>query len=177
MPVSKIIKRLIAGAVLVAAFIVIVMVVSSLYFDEVRGPRPQVNSADFRRVAGFSLPPNANILYYRNLLGSGIGGDGLYSVVFEVDSQEMAALTSQSPWHGHEWEKGPLPDAPLGGLFDVPSNTSQGMELPRNKAEIYFIIDAQGPVVAERHESEYDRGRLLVVDPVLNRVWFSWWSI
>lgn len=117
----------------------------------------------FYNSSGLELPSNAQIIKSCDDHG-GFHGDGEYYVVFNTSKEEIDKYFQTNPWDS-QWQKQPVPK-------DISSRTG----LTEAYADIFESSDIWYIATGEDGAIPYHNGKLMVVDLIKNRVFYSQWD-
>lgn len=117
----------------------------------------------FLESSGLKLPTNARIIESCDD-HSGFHGDGEYYMVFDTTPEEINKYLQTTPWN-NQWQKQP-----------VPSDISFRTGLTKIYADTFESNDIWYVATGKDGAIPYHNGKLMVIDPQLNRVFYSQWD-
>lgn len=117
----------------------------------------------FSESSGLELPTNAQIIESCDD-HSGFHWDGEYYLVFDTTSEEISKYLQITPWN-NQWQKQPVPS-------EISSNTG----LSNVFADVFESNDIWYAATGKDGAIPYHNGKLIVIDPKQNRVFYSQWD-
>lgn len=156
MPKKEIRLLILAGVVLSLALVALVVA----FF-----PINPGKSLYFYASSGFRMPQDARVIAHAMDYGGPYSNEGELYWVFKVDAQTTASYLSASPWKNVQWRKGPIP-AGLGYRW---SNIDQDFDRLQS-SRVWYLVESLEPMMPF-----YD-GRIMIVDPRDNMVYFCDWN-
>jgi len=127
----------------------------------------------FQEYSEFNLPPNAEIILSCDDHSS-FHWDGEYYIVFDTTEKYINFYLETTPWRKN-WKRGPVPDR-------IASITALSDEFPEiyNSREVWYVAQDRSQNRDQTKESYFYNGffngRLIVIDPKNNRVFYSHWD-
>ncbi len=122
--------------------------------------------ARFQFLSDIPLPNSAMIEYLEDGERALMNGDGVYSVIFQINDADLGMLLQSSPFGG-TWDLGPVPSKIRDAYFENDFKRNA----PWQAAHIVHTAQDRGPKGMPWHN-----GRIFMVDRNAKRVWFGEWD-
>jgi len=123
----------------------------------------------FHEYSELKLPPNAEIFLSCDDHSS-FHWDGEYYIVFDTTEKYINFYLETTPW-GKNWKRGPVPDR-------IASITALSDEFPEiyNSKGVWYVAQDRDQTKESYFYNGFSNGRLIVIDPKNNRVFYSHWD-
>ena len=111
----------------------------------------------FNESSGLKLPDDAQIIESCDNHG-GFHGDGEYYIVFDTSKEKIDKYLQTNPWES-QWQKQPVPQdiSFRTGLTEIYANIFES-------SDVWYVTTGES------------NGKLMVIDPSKNRVFYSQWD-
>jgi hypothetical protein len=113
--------------------------------------------------SGFQLSSDARIVLSCDD-HSGFHWEGEYYIVFDTDARNIATYLETSPWQV-QWQRGKVPSNIRSDIA-----LSQWEESDFNSSELWYLAQYTGTRL------NFGSGRLMVINPERNRVFYTEWN-
>jgi len=157
--------RIVIFCILSVALFVYVIPICALVSSSIVGGYPTDLESRFRLCSDIDLPHSASVILFEDGERS-MNGDGVFTVVFEVNHGDLRALLQSAPFGG-SWETGPVPAEIKQSFFE----NEFKLKAPWHATNTKYVAQDRGPKHLPWHN-----GRLFIVEPDSRRVWFGEWD-
>ena len=117
----------------------------------------------FYQSSGLKLPSDVQIIESCDDHG-GFHGDGEYYLVFDTSEKQISEYLKATPWNS-QWQQQPVPReiSSRTGLEEIAADTFES-------SNIWYVATGKDATIP------YHNGKLMVIDPQNNRVFYSQWD-
>jgi hypothetical protein len=132
-------------------------------FNGVRCLDIQDEAQHFHESSSFQMPRDAQIVLSCDD-HSGFHWEGEYYIVFDTTARDIATYLESSPWQV-QWQRGKIPDDIISRIA-----LSRWKESNFDSSGLWYLLESRG---TQAYDSN---GRLMVINPEMNRVFYTEWN-